>query len=67
MVISNVLFMHFTAKDTIGIVDGAREEIEFTVLHWTTYSARQDLTVESQSASHFCHPLLHTANSLPVL
>jgi len=46
MIISNILFMYFPAKDTIRIIHWAREEIKFTVLHWTAYSARQDLTVQ---------------------
>lgn len=46
MIISNVLFMYFIAKDAIRIIQWAREEIKFTVLHWTTYSARQDLTLQ---------------------
>lgn len=60
-------FSKHTAKVTIRVIYWSREEVEFSVVHWTTNSARQDFDVESESAAHVRHPLLHAAHRVPVL
>lgn len=63
----SLLSFYPIAKVTIRVIYRSREEVEFTVIHWTTDSAGQDSDVQGEGAAHIRHPLVHTAHRLPVL